>query len=318
MSIKKGLFEEYSKERESSNLNKALVKKANYSHHKVFDTPTFLLDSDGHEQILLIETSKIENWLYSDRPESELGDIHALADDFRLIGQQQPCIVRPHTTKKDYYELIAGERRWKAAKLAGIKLKAISKNLSDKEAALIQAAENENRKGLSDYAKGISYAKLIDQGILEQKDLTSILKISKQQVSRLLSFSKIPPIVIEEIEDMSKISARTAEQIKQICSKGQEYIEVILSNAQSLKHGKIGANKLMEIVNTGILNTKTDLKILDKSSRYLFSWKKNYKNKWSISLSEDVSKLISTDKIQLNTLTEEIRCIIEKHLVEIK
>lgn len=317
MSITKDKFEQYTKERESSSLKRALAKKTSYSHHNAFDKPDFLFSTEDCEQVLLIDTDKIENWLHSDRPESELGDIKSLSNDFKLIGQQQPCIVRPHPIKNNYYELIAGERRWKAAELIGIKLKVISKNLSNKEAALIQASENLSRKNLSDYAKGMSYAKLIDQGILQQKDLTDILKISKQQVSRLLSFSKIPPIVMEEIVDMSKISARTAEQIKQTCSKGEEYIKIVLHNAHLLRKGKIGASKLIDIINKSTQGIQNNVKILDKSNRHLFSWNNSH-NKWSIALSEDISNLLSIEKIQLNKLTEEIKNIIEKHLLEIQ
>jgi ParB family chromosome partitioning protein len=314
MSVKKNVFEKYAQERENTNLTNALNKKAGYSHHKVFDKPDFqdIIKSEDYEQVLLIETSKLDNWLYSDRPESELGDIQSLAEDFKIIGQQQPCIVRPNPIKPGYYELIAGERRWHAAKLAGLKLKVISKDLSNKEAALIQSAENESRKGLSDYAKGINYGKLINQGILQQKDLTDILKISKQQVSRLLSFNKIPSVVIDEIGDLSKVSARTAEQIKQLCSKGEEFILIIINNAKLIRQGKLGARRLTEISNIKNISTEKDMKIVDNND--LFFWKLSDKNIWSMDLSPSVSNLISKNKIISSELKKDIQNVIEKYL----
>ena len=65
--------------------------------------------------IIQLPTSKIINWKYNDRPESELGNISELADNIKQIGQQQPCIVRELIAGQKY-ELIAGERRWRAVK----------------------------------------------------------------------------------------------------------------------------------------------------------------------------------------------------------
>ena len=89
--------------------------------------------------------------------------------------QQQPCIVRELIAGQKY-ELIAGERRWRAAKLLNQDLKVIISTLTDSEAALVQAAENNNRLNLSDYAKGQSYASLIKNGVLKQKDLITTIK----------------------------------------------------------------------------------------------------------------------------------------------
>src|ERR1700677_436970 len=175
-----------------------------------------------------INDENVINWCLSDRPSNELGDIDSLAADLLNVGQQQPCIVRINPKIANKYELIVGERRWRAAKKANIPLKAVVKILSDSEAALIQSAENDNRVDLSDYAKGISFSRLINSEVIKQSDLVEKLGKSKQYVSALLSFSKIPPEIIAAIGDMSKISARTAEEIKQLSSKGETYIKAII------------------------------------------------------------------------------------------
>ncbi len=95
-------------------------------------------------------------------------------------GQAQPCLVRPisHSPVFDY-ELIVGERRWRAAKIAEIDLLVMVDNLTDGQAAAIQIAENSNRKDLSDFSKGMNYSRLIDNGILTQKDLEQVLGKNK-------------------------------------------------------------------------------------------------------------------------------------------
>ena len=189
-------------------------------------------DTDkSSENIISIDPAQIKNWELHDRLETELGDIEALAKELKEYGQQQPCIVRLCNDSSYKYELIAGERRWRAALLAEIKLKVVIKKLSDTEASIIQIAENSNRKDISEYAKGINYARLIERKIVTRETLMSILNINKTSLSRLLSFNEIPQELIDAIKDMSKVSARTASTLVALCKKGQEYLNILKANA---------------------------------------------------------------------------------------
>ena len=93
---------------------------------------------------MIVDPNKGRNWKYHDRPDTELGDIEGLAAEFNdpKIGQQQPCIARTVTdTPGIDYEVLLGERRWRAAILGKTKLKVIFRDLSDKEASIAQIAE---------------------------------------------------------------------------------------------------------------------------------------------------------------------------------
>ncbi len=277
-----------------------------------------LQDEFKDSEIYELSCDKITNWEFSDRPESELGDIEALALDLKNIGQQQPCIVRPSPSKAGFYELIIGERRWRAATKAGIKLKAIIKNLSDSDAALAQSAENDNRKDLSDYAKGMSYSKLIDRGVIEQKDLIEKLGKSRQYVSALLSFSKVPLEIREAIGDMSKVSSRTAETIKQLSLKGEAYTAIIIENAEKIGAGLLGHEKLRKKVEDALQGNKRPevetTKILSKSGRHIFTWRKDNNHNPSIHFPKDLIELIDSGKLNLDGLTNRILESIEEEL----
>lgn len=282
------------------------------------------LENDVIEEVSLIDPNDITNWVYHDRPENELGDIKSLADEFISIGQQQPCIVRPTEIGSKYkYELIIGERRWRAAIEAKIKLKVIIKELNDSESALSQAAENDNRKDLSDYAKGISYAKLIDDNIITQKDLTEKLGRSRQYVSALLSYSKIPNEIISAIGDMSKVSCRTAETIKRLSLKGEQYCDAIILKAKSIRSGSVGHAKLTEFVDNYLKSNNTESttpnkKMKTKNGRHIFTWRKDNNNLASIHFPKDISTLISSNTIDSNLLNEKIMEIIDNELGKIK
>ncbi|WP_115304260.1 ParB/RepB/Spo0J family partition protein [Legionella beliardensis] len=100
----------------------------------------------------------------------------------RLNGQLQPAIIRKIESLDFKYETIAGERRWRACKLAGIKLQAIITNEDDAGCLIIQAIENK-RKSLSSYSLAIVYAKLMKDLNLSQNELSRRLNILKSSLS---------------------------------------------------------------------------------------------------------------------------------------
>lgn len=280
------------------------------------------LENKPLETICQIDPNEIRNWQFHDRPESELGDIAALSKDFESIGQQQPCIVRPTplgTTEK--YELIVGERRWRAAKMAKISLNVIIKDLSDKEAALIQSAENSNRKDLSDYAKSRSYNKLIEEGILTQKDIVEKLSISKQQVSRMLSFFKIPNELVTAINDFSNVSARTASEICRLANKGDHYIQIIIKFATLIRKGDLGQEKLYNLVQKEIESQNNitpspseKFKAFSIDGKHLFTWKKNNGNKISFNFSKDIEGLINENILNIEDITKSFAKILSEKI----
>jgi ParB family chromosome partitioning protein len=286
-------------------------------------TQTITKTEENHsdkQYIIDVETSTIQNWEFHDRPESELGDIQALANDFIKIGQQQPCVVRPtppgSTTK---YELIIGERRWRAAKLAGIDLKVIIKtNLSDIDAALSQAAENDNRVDLSDYAKGMSFSKLIDDKIIKQKDLIEKLGRSKQYVSALLSFSKIPIEIIDAVGDWSNVSARLGEKIKQLANKNTENIPAILSISSKIKEGKIGEKTIEKLIDKKLKPIEslvnTNQKVLSRDGRHIFTWRSDNNSLPSIHFPKQINDLFKGNKLSLDEFTSNVQNSIETML----
>jgi ParB family chromosome partitioning protein len=254
------------------------------------------VDSEDFNKIFEIDPNNIIRWSEKDRPENELGNIEELAESLKSIGQQVPCIVRP-LKDNNKYELIVGECRWRAAQLAKINLKVIIHELDDRMAALVQAVENEQRNDLSDYAKGMSYAKKIKSGLLVQKDLTDILKISKQQVTKLLSFSKIPENINTAIEDYRKVSARTAYEISRLGNKGEDHQNIIIKNAEKIRDGKIGATTIIKLVEKGLTeDIYSSKKYFSKDGKHIFTIR-NDNNKKSILLSRKISNEIKEDEI---------------------
>lgn len=263
----------------------------------------------------------IHRWSEKDRPENELGNIEDLAKSFKQIGQQVPCIVRPHREKTGEFELIVGECRWHAAKLAGLPLKTIIHALDDRMAALVQAAENEARSDLSEYAKGMSYATKIEKGMLSQKDLTEVLGISHQQVSRLLSFRKIPQRLSDAISDFRKVSARTAEELSRWSAKGDEFINALITLAPKIKTGKFGGNsiekEIKKILNEPTLKSQYNQKILYADGRHLFTWRLDNNSVPSIHFPKDIIELLKNKTIDFDEITNDFKECIGNRLINL-
>jgi ParB family chromosome partitioning protein len=264
-----------------------------------------------------LDPDVISRWEYKDRPDNELGDIDALANELKAIGQQQPCIVRPIRGQNNY-ELIVGERRWLASKKAKINIKVIIQEIDDNTAALIQAAENDSRKDLSDYAKGMSLSRLIKNGVIKQKDLEDKLGKSKQEVSRLLSFSRIEESVFTAIETFSDISARTAYEISRLSNKGEKHVDALISISQQIRTGKYGANKIVievnKIMSTVIKDNTYNTKVIDNEGRHLFSWRIDNNKQPSLHFPKSIVDMIEANKINIEVLTTGIKNELSKQI----
>ncbi|WP_423064289.1 ParB/RepB/Spo0J family partition protein [Candidiatus Paracoxiella cheracis] len=290
--------------------SKSRDKKQSIDSRTSFDQLSQTESTFLNEKIIEMSPDIIINWAYHDRPESELGDIKTFAEELKSIGQQQPCIVRPSKQDKRQYEIIAGERRWRAAKVAGINLKVIVKNLTDKEAAICQAAENSHREDLSDYAKGMNYSSLIEKGIIDRKELQEKLKLSKSSIRNLLSFSRINQNIWDAIGDYSKISASTAYEISRLLSSdSNDYQKILLRLAPKLDGKNISDKKLRKLVELEISGNKTNFsyanEIRSTTGRHIFTWRKDSNGNRSIAFPKDVREVINFTELE-KTITKNI------------
>ncbi len=98
------------------------------------------LANEDNFKIIEIDPKKCRNWKYADRNRFELGSIEELAEDIKQNGQLQPAIVRKINSLDYTYEVIAGERRWRACSFANINLKVVITNEDDAGCLVIQTS----------------------------------------------------------------------------------------------------------------------------------------------------------------------------------
>ena len=124
-----------------------------------------------------------------------------LSDSIKQVGVLQPLLVRK---RKDYYEIIAGERRWRAAKLAGVKeVPVIVKEYTDQEILEIGLIENIQRENLNPIEEAIAFKRLLEEFNLKQDEVAERVSKSRTAVTnsmRLLKLSdKVQQMIIDDM-----------------------------------------------------------------------------------------------------------------------
>lgn len=124
-----------------------------------------------------------------------------LSDSIKQFGVLQPLLVRK---RKDYYEIIAGERRWRAAKIAGVKeVPVIVKEYTDQEILEIGLIENIQRENLNPIEEAIAFKRLLEEFNLKQDEVAERVSKSRTAVTnsmRLLKLSdKVQQMIIDDM-----------------------------------------------------------------------------------------------------------------------
>ena len=123
-------------------------------------------------------------------------ELEALAESIRHRGVMQPLLVRRPPSGGDFYEIVAGERRWRAAQIAGVHdLPVVVHELSDRDALEVALLENVQRQDLSPLEEAEGYRRLVDEYGHTQEALAGALGKSRSHIANLLRLLGLPPAV---------------------------------------------------------------------------------------------------------------------------
>ena len=167
----------------------------------------------------MMKISMIEPNREQPRKKFDEDALQELSESIKQFGILQPLLV---SDKGDYYEIIAGERRWRAAKLAGLKeVPVIIKEFNDQQVVEISLIENIQREDLNPVEEAMAYKRLIDEFHLKQDEIAERVGKSRTAVTnamRLLKLSeKVQQMLIDEM-----ITAGHARAILSIADKEKQ------------------------------------------------------------------------------------------------
>lgn len=224
-----------------------------------------------------------------------------LALSIREHGVIQPIIVRKIGTK---YEIIAGERRYKASTIAGLtKIPAIVRNLDDKESSKVALIENLQRKDLTPIEEARTYQKILDIDNMTQEELAKTMGKSQSAVSnklRLLSLSdKIQNALLNE-----KISERHARALLNLEDESERdrLTDVIIEKKLSVKD-------LEEIIKNG--NTTVEDAVVDNETNNT-TVASSVVNTVDVTKEENIPSISFDDLfVKLNSNKEQVEKVVE-------
>ena len=138
---------------------------------------------------------------YQPRRKFDEDAIAGLAESIRERGILQPLMVRPIEGEKDSYEILAGERRWRAAQRAGLhEVPVIVRPFSDREAMEIGLIENVQREGLTPLEEADGYRRLMEEFSYTIDALAKIIGKSRPHLSNMLRLLNLPPVAKQMLE----------------------------------------------------------------------------------------------------------------------
>ena len=224
----------------------------------------FSVDQNTSEiQIAEVDISLISPQKNQPRKNFDQLLLRELADSIREMGVLQPVLLRPVGER---YEIVAGERRWRAAGIAGLKtLPALIRELEDAEVAEISLIENLQRDDLSIIEEALAYRNMIEQYRYSQESLSQRIGKSRVHISNTMRLLGLPGEVIVLLEK-KQISAGHARALLGLSSATAQ-----IKAAQKIAQGKISVRETEEIIrfqkDAGVKDMKKAPEIADLEER---------------------------------------------------
>lgn len=220
---------------------------------------TASVEAKTGEQMMKI--TKIEPNRSQPRRNFEEDSLIELADSIKQFGVLQPLIVQK---KDDYYEIIAGERRWRAAKMAGLKeVPVIVKDYTSQEVIEIALIENIQRENLNPIEEAMAYKRLLKEFNLKQDEVAERVSKSRTAVTNSMRLLKLDDRVQQMIID-DMISTGHARALLAIDDKDQQY-----TLANKIFDEKLSVRETEKLIKD-IKKPKKTVEKVDKTQSFIF------------------------------------------------
>ena len=244
------------------------------------DVPKEVISNDSQDEInlSLIPIENIQANKQNPRSVFSEEELIDLSNSIKEKGIVQPIIVRQRANENSY-EVIAGERRWRAAQIAQLdKIPAIIKTLSDDDALEIAIIENVQRSNLNPIDEASGYKRLIDIYNYTQEDLANVIGKSRSYIANILRLTNLPL------------------RVQEYLSSGQ----LTIGHARALI-GSADAEKIASlIIEKGLSVRQTEDFLKQKNTYTVVSQKANAKDQNIINLEKTITDAIGF-KVEIQT-----------------
>lgn len=212
----------------------ALLAYTGSAAHDIVEAEAPAASAAARDAINKLNVTQIQRGKYQPRREMDPQALEDLANSIRSQGIIQPIVVRP--VASDKYEIIAGERRWRAAQLAGLtEVPVVVRDIPDEAAIAIALIENIQRENLNPIEEAIALNRLIDEFEMTHQQVAQAVGKSRATVSNLLRLLVLPDEVKQMLErgQIEMGHARTLITLPQATQ--MEVAQLIVSRGLSVR-----------------------------------------------------------------------------------
>ena len=213
------------------------------------------------EKELTLPIDKIEP--NPDQPRNQFDEdtLQELSDSIKQYGMLQPILVTP---KDDFYEIIAGERRWRAAKLAGLnEVPVMIRKYNENEVVEIALIENIQRDNLNPIEEAMAYKRLMEEFQLKQDEVAGKVSKSRAAITNSLRLLKLDPRVQKMLEE-EMISTGHARALLALDDEEQQYIL-----ANKIFDEKLSVRETEKLVKA-LKNPKKEVKVQKQEHMFVY------------------------------------------------
>jgi ParB family chromosome partitioning protein len=213
----------------------ALFNEANFAVGNSAQAENSTNDTAANEAVKLLPVTQLEVGKYQPRKEFETGSLDELAASIRKNGVLQPILVRPYAGKDNIFEIIAGERRWRASLIAGIdEVPVIIKEIEDQDALTFGLIENIQRENLNAIEEAEAYAQLLTEFDVSQEELGKFVHKSRSHIANFLRLNELTDYVKTFVRE-GHLSFGHARALLSAKDRMDECADVILKKNLSVR-----------------------------------------------------------------------------------
>ncbi len=187
---------------------------------------------------------KIDANPFQPRSDFDPAELESLAESLRVQGVLQPILVRPHPTAPDRYQIVAGERRFRAAMLAGLnEIPAMRRDMDDSDAAVVALVENLQRQDLNAIEEAEGYQRLLTDFGLTHESLGYAVSKSRSHIGNTIRLLRLPDPVLKDVRSGTLSSGHARALIN--APNPEALAEQIQKRGLSVRQAEVLVNKVV-------------------------------------------------------------------------
>ncbi len=257
---------------------------------------------------MMLRLSSIEPNKDQPRKQFDEDALMELADSIRQHGVIQPLLVRP--LDNGMYQLVAGERRWRASRMAGLmEVPVVIRDLSDHETMEIALIENLQRKDLNVIEEALGYQQLMEKYDMTQEKVAERVGKSRPAVANALRLLNLP----EQVIDMLKAGSVTAGHARALLKLEDE--EEIVDIAKKIQKGRYSVRDVEKITSKKKAEPKQDEKAEEEISAD--PWGESFFKEMELALTTELGRRIKVSTGNKDRGTIEIPFFSREELADI-